>query len=265
MITAQGFGLEGPRGWVFRGISFTARAGELVALEGPSGSGRTSLMLALTGRMKATEGGAEVGGHPLPRRMAAVRRISALGPVATVAELEPSLTVGEHLRERGLLLRGFGRRAAARDRAARALATAGLDPDALPAGPRTVVRALERPAALRLGVALALMSGPAVLGVDDADLGLGPADRADVWAMLRDVAASGPTVLAVCAEAPAKADLTVRMTAPETEKPEAVEPEAQEPAPEEPVPGRAPEPAEDPAPATAQEGAADAHAEARRV
>jgi ABC-type polar amino acid transport system ATPase subunit len=191
--------------------------------------------------------------------MAAVRRISTLGPVATVAELEPSLTVGEHLRERGLLLRGFGRRAAARDRSARALAAAGLDPEALPTGPRTVVRDLERPAALRLGVALALMSGPAVLGVDDADLGLGPADRADVWAMLRDVAASGPTVLAVCAEAPAGTDLTVRLTAPAA----AVPP---------PAHATAEAPAQAPAEATkateaeqGEGGAADAHAEARRV
>lgn len=214
MITADGFGLGGPRGRVFGGVSFTAGVGELVALEGPPGSGRTSLLLALTGRMRATEGRAEAGGYPLPRRMAAVRRISALGPIATVAELEPALTVGEHLRERGLLLRGFGSRAAARGRAVEALAAAGLDLDALAAGPRTAVRDLDRPAELRLGVALALMARPRLLGVDDVDLGLGAADRADVWAVLRAVAATGPTVLAVCAQAPDQVPVTVRLPAP---------------------------------------------------
>ncbi|MYT05250.1 ATP-binding cassette domain-containing protein, partial [Streptomyces sviceus] len=54
-VTAEGFGLKGPRGWAFRGIDLAAEPGALIAVEGPSGSGRTSLLLALTGRMRATE------------------------------------------------------------------------------------------------------------------------------------------------------------------------------------------------------------------
>ncbi|CAM5357046.1 hypothetical protein SNARM312S_04037 [Streptomyces narbonensis] len=50
-----------------------------MAIEGPSGSGRTCLLLALTGRMKAAEGHAEVGGVRLPGKLGAVRRFSALG------------------------------------------------------------------------------------------------------------------------------------------------------------------------------------------
>ncbi|WP_425587967.1 ATP-binding cassette domain-containing protein [Streptomyces prasinosporus] len=34
----------------------------MLAVEGPSGSGRTCLLLALTGRMRPTEGRAAVGG-----------------------------------------------------------------------------------------------------------------------------------------------------------------------------------------------------------
>ncbi|MFB7510402.1 ATP-binding cassette domain-containing protein, partial [Streptomyces broussonetiae] len=98
-ITAEGLGLKGPRGWAFRGITLDAKPGSLIAIEGPSGSGRTSLLLALTGRMKPTEGTAAVGGLGLPKRMAALRRISAVANVSGVTDLEPALTVGEHLRD----------------------------------------------------------------------------------------------------------------------------------------------------------------------
>ncbi|MFJ8299316.1 ATP-binding cassette domain-containing protein [Streptomyces sp. NPDC094447] len=213
-VVADGFGLKGPRGWAFREVSFRAEPGALVAIEGPSGSGRTCLLLALTGRMKAREGTAEVGGLPLPRKMAAVRRISALGHVPGVSELDPAFTVAEHLGERALLQRRFDgsvrtflrrpseRRAAARARIDEAVAASGLDLAALPKGDRTSVRDLERLEALRLSIALALMGRPRLLAVDDADLKLSDADRAEAWALLRSVAASGTTVLAVCSEAP---------------------------------------------------------------
>ncbi|MER8230522.1 ATP-binding cassette domain-containing protein [Streptomyces sp. NPDC094049] len=213
-VVADGFGLEGPRGWAFRKVSFRAEPGALVAIEGPSGSGRTCLLLALTGRMKATEGAAEVGGLPLPRKMAAVRRISALGQVPGVSELDPAFTVAEHLRERALLQRRFDgsvrtllRRPAERAAASRALideavTAAGLDLTALPKGERTSVRDLERLEALRLSLALALIGRPRLLAVDDTDLKLSDADRVRVWELLRSVAASGTTVLAVCSESP---------------------------------------------------------------
>ncbi|SDM15095.1 ATP-binding cassette domain-containing protein [Streptomyces wuyuanensis] len=213
-VRAEGFGLEGPRGWAFRRVDVEAGPGSLVAIEGPSGSGRTCLLLALTGRMKPTDGHAEVGGLRLPRKMAAVRRISALGPVPGVSDLDPALTVAEHLRERALMQRRFDgslrallrppgeRAAAARARIEEALASVGLEVDALPKGGRTAVRDLERLEALRLSVALALIGRPRLLAVDDADLKLSEADRAQAWGLLRDIAAEGTTVLMVCSEAP---------------------------------------------------------------
>ncbi|MFI1468711.1 ATP-binding cassette domain-containing protein [Streptomyces wuyuanensis] len=213
-VRAEGFGLEGPRGWAFRSVDVEAGPGSLVAIEGPSGSGRTCLLLALTGRMKPTEGHAEVGGLRLPRKMAAVRRISALGPVPGVSDLDPALTVAEHLRERALMQRRFDgslrallrppgeRAAAARARIEEALASVGLDVDALPKGGRTAVRDLERLEALRLSVGLALIGRPRLLAVDDADLKLSEADRAQAWGLLRAIAAEGTTVLMVCSEAP---------------------------------------------------------------
>ncbi|WP_330329983.1 ATP-binding cassette domain-containing protein [Streptomyces sp. NBC_00536] len=216
-VTAGNFGLKGPRGWVFRGVSLDAPAGSLIAVEGPSGSGRTCLLLALTGRMKPTEGTAEVARHQLPKKMAAVRRITALGPVPGVTDLDPALTVAEQLREGALLQRRYDGpvRALLRPRAQRtsgtearieaALAAVGLRLDTLPKGPRTSVRDLERLEALRLSVAIALLGGPRLLAVDDTDLKLSAAERAEAWTLLRHIADSGTTVLAVCSEAPADA------------------------------------------------------------
>ncbi|MEU6475676.1 ATP-binding cassette domain-containing protein [Streptomyces sp. NPDC047017] len=213
-VTARRLGLRGPRGWVFRDVGLDAEPGALIAVEGPSGSGRTCLLLTLTGRMRPTEGVAEVGDLKPPRHMSALRRVSALANVAGVTDLEPALTVGEHLRERALLERRFrtapfalpfprARRRAERERlTGDALAAAGLDVEALPHGARTAVRDLDRLEVLRLSVALALMSAPRLLAVDDADLKLSPAEREEAWELLRSLAASGTTVLAVCGEAP---------------------------------------------------------------
>ncbi|GAB7107810.1 hypothetical protein JCM4814A_61240 [Streptomyces phaeofaciens JCM 4814] len=253
-IAAEGLGLEGPRGWAFRGIGLDAPEGSLIAIEGPSGSGRTSLLLALTGRMKATEGTAAVGDARLPKQLAAVRRFSALAHVAGVTDLDPALTVGEHLHERALLQRRFGasvrellrpraeRATEARLRIDTALAAAGLDRETLPKGTRTAVRDLERIEALRLSVALALIGRPRLLGVDDTDLKLSAAERAEVWDLLASIAGSGTTVLAVCAEAPEGA-LGLSTRPGDRPGPKADEPEA-EPEPEDGEHPEATEPAE---------------------
>ncbi|MEV6049644.1 ATP-binding cassette domain-containing protein [Streptomyces sp. NPDC052107] len=219
-VRAEGLGLRGPRGWAFRGITLDAGPGSLIAIEGPSGSGRTCLLLALTGRMKTTEGTAGVGGFRLPRHMARLRRVSAVANVAGVTDLEPALTVGEHLRERALLQSRFGdslrellrprtqRLHEARLRVDAALAAAGLDLETLPRGSRTAVRDLERPQELRLSIALALLGRPGLLGrlgllgVDDIDTKLSDAERAELWELLRSLTRAGTTVAVVCRTAP---------------------------------------------------------------
>ncbi|MEV4194754.1 ATP-binding cassette domain-containing protein [Streptomyces toxytricini] len=213
-VKAEDFGLKGPRGWAFRGVDVDAAPGTLTAIEGPSGSGRTCLLLALTGRMKPTAGRAEVAGLPLPKRMGAVRRLAGLGPVPGVNDLDQALTVGEQLREGALLQRRYegplrallrppgsaGKAAAARIDAA--LDAVGLDPETLPKGLRTSVRDLDRLEAVRISLALALLGSPRLLALDDVDLKLSDTEREEAWELLRSIAASGTTVLAVCSQAP---------------------------------------------------------------
>ncbi|MGI5468269.1 ATP-binding cassette domain-containing protein [Streptomyces sp. CA-132043] len=283
-VKAQGLGVEGPRGWAFQDVDITAEPGALIAIEGPSGSGRTCLLLALTGRMKTAAGKARVAGLSLPKKMAAVRGVTSLAHVPGVSELDPAFTVAEHLHERALLERRFGgpvrallrprreRRAEARGRIDTALEAAGLDPETLPKGVRTPVRDLERLEALRLSVALALIGSPRLLAVDDTDMKLSDEERVQAWAMLRGLAEAGTTVLAVCSQAPE--DAVVVSTARRPEKPRT---EQTEQAPEDSTAGpdasEAPEGGtEKPDAATGteknmknEEGAADALAEAGRA
>ncbi|MET8180973.1 ATP-binding cassette domain-containing protein [Streptomyces sp. NPDC005336] len=224
-VTAEGLGVKGSRGWAFRGVDITAEPGALIVVEGPSGSGRTSLLLTLTGRMRPSAGQGTLGDLRVPQQMARIRRISALAHVPGVTELDPVLTVAEHLRERALLQRRFAdsprgllrprRERAAASRAAidAALTAAGLDLDALPKGPRTAVRDLERLEALRLSIALALIARPRLLAVDDADMKLSDAERERAWALLREIAEGGTTVLAVCSQAPDDAVVVSTATA----------------------------------------------------
>ncbi|MFF7370742.1 ATP-binding cassette domain-containing protein [Streptomyces tricolor] len=270
-VRAEGLGLKGPRGWAFRGVTVDAEPGSLIAIEGPSGSGRTCLLLALTGRMKPTEGVATVGGFKLPRQMAALRRFSAVANVTGVTDLEPALTVGEHLRERALLQSRFGDslRELLRPRAQRvhearlrvdaALSAAGLDLETLPKGSRTAVRDLERPQELRLSLALALLGRPRLLGVDDIDMKLSDAERAEVWDLLRSLTRAGTTVVAVCRTAPE--DCVTVPTEPENPEPEPEKPEPGKPESGQPEPGKP----ESGKPEPKKEEAGDALTEAGRA
>ena len=226
-VRAEGLGLRGPRGWVYRGVALEAEPGSLVVVDGAAGSGRTSLLLTLSGRMKPTEGLVEVAGLTLPQQAAAVRRIAALGPVPGVNDLEGALTVAEHLRERRLLHGSWRHRRAQRDAPRRsveqALALAGLAVEELPDGLRTPVRTLGPLQALRLSTALALLGRPRLLCVDDADDRLPAAERAAAWAMLRGIADEGTTVLAAATELSDLADPTVRLEQSTTETAEEVE------------------------------------------
>ncbi|OIV36407.1 hypothetical protein BIV57_16415 [Mangrovactinospora gilvigrisea] len=197
-MRAEGLTLRGGRGPVYADVALDVPAGALAAVAGPPGSGRTALLLTLAGRMRPSAGTASVDGMPLPRRAAAVRRIAALGPVPGVNDLEPTLTVAEHLRERTLLRRP-PRGADA------ALAMVGLD-----AEPKTRAQDLSALDAFRLALAAALLGGPRLLVADDVGDRLAAEDAAMAWKVLRGIADTGVTVLAAAADA-READTLVRL------------------------------------------------------
>lgn len=81
-VVARGASVRGPRGPVFEGVDLDVPAGGLLAVHGPAGSGRTSLLLALAGRMRLSGGAVRVGGHVLPAEGRRVRRLVAVARAA---------------------------------------------------------------------------------------------------------------------------------------------------------------------------------------
>jgi ABC-type multidrug transport system ATPase subunit len=180
MIEATGLGLRTRHGWVFRDVDLTVAAGEVAAVVGPSGSGRTMLLLALAGRAKPSAGELRVGdatSRPDIRRQVTVAR--ATGAV----ELDPDLTVGDSRREAGLLFYGAD--------LAVAEELVGLDLDSA-----TVVGDLAPDDAALFALALAAAGHPAALVLDDVDLRATPEQQHRIWAGLHAVAGTGIAVVA---------------------------------------------------------------------
>jgi ABC-2 type transport system ATP-binding protein len=183
VVSVRGLGLHTRRGWVFRGVDLDARPGELIAVVGPSGSGRTSLLLAVAGRFTTNRG-------TIGRRAPA-----ALGYVRGVSEPEPGLTVAEHVEERLLLLLGHARWR--RTRRQLMVADALVD---YPGEPAQLVRNIDTYQRHVLGLVLARLERPGLVVVDDADADLSAAERTDLWIRLRALADSGVAVVATCRE-----------------------------------------------------------------
>lgn len=101
MLWARGLTVQTARGTVVGPLDLTAHAGEIVIIEGPASSGRSSLLLALTGRMRGVSGDLEVAGGSAvrPRSLQTVTSVARLG---TIVDLDDPLTVGESVTERCL-------------------------------------------------------------------------------------------------------------------------------------------------------------------
>lgn len=163
---------------ILQGIDLTLEPGETVAIQGPSGVGKTTL-LEIMGTMRTpTSGEVRLKGEPvyevdLSRR--AMLRGRWLGFVFQEALLLPDLTLWENCRLAAALGDSSPSLDAVRDRFRRLMKQVGLDPQ----------RADDRPSQLstgerqRLAVVRSLMHRPAVLIADEptGNLDPGSSDR----------------------------------------------------------------------------------------
>jgi len=175
---------------VYPAITFDAPAGSTVALLGASGSGKTSLLLTLAGRMRGWTGEATVCGFDVARDSARVRGLVGLAQMVGVNDLAEALTASQHVTEQRVFV-PRSKRSAQAD----VLVRVGLD-----AVGNRQVKQLDAEQRIRLGIALALVRDVRVIVVDDLDRDLNREERTRIVTLLRDLAADGITVVYACVD-----------------------------------------------------------------
>lgn len=168
-------------------VSFDVMPGELFALVGPNGGGKTTLFRLLATLLPLTEGSIHVDGHDIGREAHAVRQ--RLGVVFQSPSLDVKLTVAENLRFRGELYALAG--APLESRTRELLARFELD-ERRHERVETLSGGLQR----RVELAAALLHRPRLLLLDEPSTGLDPRARSDFWRCLRELrAGEGVTFL----------------------------------------------------------------------
>ncbi|WP_448641448.1 ABC transporter ATP-binding protein [Geodermatophilus sp. URMC 63] len=164
-----------------RGVSFEVRPGEVFALLGVNGAGKTSALEVVEGLAAASGGTVRVLGSDPRRERSAVR--PHLGVVLQASGLPGDLTVAETVRT------WAGTLTAPRP-AGEALAQVGLTGRA-----DVRVRSLSGGERRRLDLATALLGRPRVLVLDEPTTGLDPESRRTVWELVRRLVDDGAAVL----------------------------------------------------------------------
>jgi ABC-type polar amino acid transport system ATPase subunit len=174
ILRATGLSLSRGRREILRGVDLEVREGEIVALMGLSGSGKTTILRVVAGletpdagEVSAAKAGMVFQFHCLFEHLSALENV-VLAPVH-VQKIERQAA---ERRARQLLLElGVGHRA-----------------EALP-------RELSGGEAQRVAIARALAVDPPLLQLDEPTASLDPARRNDLGDALRKLAAAGRTLL----------------------------------------------------------------------
>ena len=156
-------------------LSLTVKEGELFSLLGVNGAGKTTTLKMLSCLTRPTEGDATLLGHSIRDESAAVKALIAVSPQETA--VAPGLTARENLRLMGGA-HGFSKEQQTQ-RITELTALLGLEP------------VLDRKAGKlsggwqrRLSIAMALISEPKILFLDEPTLGLDVLARSDLWEII---------------------------------------------------------------------------------
>lgn len=165
-----------------RGVSFSVREGEIFALLGTNGAGKTSTVELLEGLARPSGGNVRVLGFDPYSERTAVR--PRTGVMLQEGGFPSELTVTETIRM-----------------------WAGCTSDARPIGEvlaqvglsdrraQVRVKQLSGGERRRLDLAMALVGHPEVLFLDEPTTGMDPEGRRDTWELVRELRRAGTTVL----------------------------------------------------------------------
>ncbi|WP_205328381.1 hypothetical protein [Glycomyces sp. YM15] len=200
-LAAQDLTATGRQGRIFTDITVTAGLGQLVALCGDGGEGRSSLLLALTGRFPFHRGTLHVDGQTKPGH---IRRRFTIAQAGPPIRLDPYATVGSCIKETITVSNGT---------ATRTNINAWLDRLAVGVDTGDTFGFLPRIDQIRFTIACAAAARTPAIAVDDADTGLDTCGSERVFDALRTVADAGQLVLAVCTRSDPPADTVVDLRA----------------------------------------------------
>lgn len=183
-IEVQGLHKSFKKIHVLKGVDFRVEKGTIFALLGSNGAGKTTIIKILSTLLKQDSGTAFVNGFDVATQPNLVRQsISLTGQFAAVDEIltgrENIIMIGKlrHIKDPARiaddLLTRFGLQDAAKRRVS------------------TYSGGMRR----KLDLAMSLVGTPEVVFLDEPTNGLDPEARQEVWANIRQLAASGTTVM----------------------------------------------------------------------
>ncbi len=173
---------------ILTSCDFYVDRSELVGIIGPNGAGKSTLLKALFGLVRIRSGAVVLDGKDITNLRADRLVRQGLGFVPQTNNVFPSLTVEENLQ--------MGAYLAPKQFTARFDYVAGIFP-------RLAERRKQRASALSggerqmLAMGRALMMEPSVLLLDEPSAGLSPALQDEVFVRVRDINATGVTVIMV--------------------------------------------------------------------
>ena len=154
------------------GIDLTVKEGELFSLLGPNGAGKTTTIKMLCCLLKPSSGTATIIGHDVQKDPIAVKKVIDISPQETA--------IAEHLNawENLSLMGGIHgcEKEEVKKRSEELLELMGLTNRA-----KDQVRKYSGGMKRRLSIAMALVSDPQVLFLDEPTLGLDPQSRRSIW------------------------------------------------------------------------------------
>ena len=160
--------------------------GELFSLLGVNGAGKTTTIKILTGLTKPTAGEALVGGYSITKEPEQVKRLIGVSPQETA--VAPNLSVKENL-ELICGIHGFSREKT--EEKIREL-TGQFDlHEVLTRKAGKLSGGWQR----RVSIAMALISEPQILFLDEPTLGLDVIARHDLWDVIRDLKGKNTIIL----------------------------------------------------------------------
>ncbi len=167
-------------------LTLTVSEAEVFGLLGPNGSGKTTTINCLTGLLKPTRGRIEVGGFDVQAKGEEAREVMGVSPQETA--VYPYLTGKENVRLFGELY--SVPKASLGARVDYAMEKVGLMEDA----DRRVAKysgGMKR----RVSIAMALVTDPWIVLLDEPTVGMDPVSRRAVWDFVLELRDKGKTIV----------------------------------------------------------------------